>query len=201
MTAGGATDAINARLAAATIDIARPAAPSPSRAPNSARRSTPQPSPTRPSRSGPMWNVGSWLAPPLDAPVTIDRTVAAAALAKAAPEIYRAPSTRRSPSTPRSASYTVTPAADGAGIDLDAVQGALTQAFVSGSDATLTATVAPVPAPFPTDAAQRFAASLNHDARHGGVLRRQRAHRAARPHDARLLADDHGRRHATDDRG
>lgn len=161
LTPGAASDAIRARLAATTVEI---------RTPNDALSITGAELGASVDANAladaafaqhPMWNVGAWFSAPLAAPVSIDRTVADAALAKAAPQVYVAPVDAKVAFDAATGSYAVTPAVPGTGIDLDAVQQALGDAFATGGHADISASGVPVTAAFTTDAAQQFANSLN----------------------------------------
>lgn len=108
----------------------------------------------------PLWNLGSWFGAAADAEVVLDPEQATAALQNAAPELF----TAASPATLTfdGTSYVVEPAVDGVGLDLDAVQAALQEAFTEGRSSVV---VDPVPAvvahPVSTVAAQDAADRLN----------------------------------------
>jgi lipoprotein-anchoring transpeptidase ErfK/SrfK len=161
LTPGGATDAVNARLASTTLEIRTPGEALSMTGAELGAHVDASALATDAFAQHPMWNLGSWFAPAAVAAVTIDRDVAAAALAKAAPGVYTAPVDAKIAFDPASASYAVTPAVPGTGIDLDAVQASLGTAFATGQDAAFTADVIPVTAAFTTDAAQQFAGTLN----------------------------------------
>jgi len=162
LTPGAATDAVRDRVAATTLEIGTPDGTlSMTGAELGASVDAAALTETAFSEH-PMWNVTAWFAPPVEAPVTIDREVADTALAKAAPDVYTAPVDATLAFDPATASYVVNPAVEGTGIDLDAVEAALRTAFADGAEnATLTATLIPVAAPFTTDAATQLAGSLN----------------------------------------
>jgi lipoprotein-anchoring transpeptidase ErfK/SrfK len=161
LTEGAATDAIRERLASTTIELDTPDGAVTVTGAQLGATVDAQALGTDAFSQRPMWNVGAWFAPPIDAPVTIDRTAAAAALAKALPSVYQDAVDAQIVFDPASAAYAVTPAVDGTGLDLDAVEAALNTAFGTGSGSALAATAIPVAAPFTTDAAQQFAGTLN----------------------------------------
>ena len=108
----------------------------------------------------PMWNLSQWFGEGMDADISIDPEKATAALRDAMPSAYVDP-------TPASvtfdgASYVVTPAVAGTGIDLDVVTAALHDAFVAGTKTvTIELETAPVEAAATTKAAQAAADSAN----------------------------------------
>jgi lipoprotein-anchoring transpeptidase ErfK/SrfK len=111
----------------------------------------------------PLWKVTEWNA---DADVTptvaLDDEIAAAALRTAAPGLFVDPKNATMAFDAATASYTVTPAVDGAGVDLDSVRDALQDALVSGeSRIEVDATATVVPATASTEAVTATAAQLN----------------------------------------
>ena len=110
----------------------------------------------------PAWNVGAWFGEPVDAPVSLDAETAVPVLREALPDMYVEPTNASIAFDPASATYVVTPAVDGQGIDIGAVQAGLTDAFAAaGAQAELAAAAAPVPAEGTTGVADTTAASLN----------------------------------------
>lgn len=110
----------------------------------------------------PAWNVGAWFSEPVDAPLTLDAAVAVPALQAALPAMYVDPTNASIAFDPASATYVVTPAVDGQGVDIGVVQAGLADAF-SEDDFTgeLAAAAAPVPAEGTTAVADSTAATLN----------------------------------------
>ncbi|MCT9818862.1 L,D-transpeptidase/peptidoglycan binding protein [Microbacterium sp. W1N] len=108
----------------------------------------------------PLWNVTAWFGEPIEAPITLDADTATAALAAAAPDLYTDP-------VPAAiafdgAAYVVTPAVDGTGVDVEALQAAVTDAFAAGTTApVIEPESAPVAAPAGTAKADGTASSLN----------------------------------------
>ncbi|MFH8250572.1 L,D-transpeptidase family protein [Microbacterium sp. B2969] len=112
--------------------------------------------------SHPAWNPTSWFASPADVDITLDTATAVAALRAAVPSLYVDPTNASISFDPASASYVVTPAVEGKGVDVQAVQTALTDAFAKGdTKVDLAATTAPVEPEGPTHVAEGTAAILN----------------------------------------
>ena len=110
----------------------------------------------------PMWNVGAWFADIPAGTVELDTEQATAALRDAAPGLYTDPVDATLAFDAATASYVVTPAVEGAGVDVAAVQEALQEAFEAGqSTVELDTTLAPVDATTPTFVADATAATLN----------------------------------------
>lgn len=110
----------------------------------------------------PMWNPTAWFSEPVDAVVMIDTDAATAALREVAPELYTEPTDAKLDFDAATATYVVTPAIDGEGVDVDAVRQALQKAFDEGKTRVeVAATTAPVTANTPTYAAQAGADRLN----------------------------------------
>ncbi len=80
----------------------------------------------------PMWNPTSWFSSPVGAEVTVDADAATTALRAAAPELYTDPTNATIAFDAATANYVVTPAIEGAGIDVDQVRAALQEAFTAG---------------------------------------------------------------------
>lgn len=110
----------------------------------------------------PMWNVGSWNADARPAAIALDTEQATEALRAAAPSLYTDPVDAAVEFDATTAAYSVTPAVEGTGIDVDAVQAALQSAFLAG-DTTVEFDVvaAPVDALVSTSAAEAAVTSLN----------------------------------------
>ncbi|MFG6446570.1 L,D-transpeptidase family protein [Microbacterium sp. P07] len=110
----------------------------------------------------PMWNPSTWYPGTSDAAVTIDPSTATTALQSAAPDLYDDPTNASIAFDAGSASFAVTPAVPGEGVDLAAVQTALQQAFDSGqTTTTIDVTAVPVEALATTDEANATAGTLN----------------------------------------
>jgi lipoprotein-anchoring transpeptidase ErfK/SrfK len=111
----------------------------------------------------PFWNVTAWNAKTAVTPtVTLDTDKATAALRDAAPELFVEPVNATLAFDAASGSYTVTPAVDGAGVDLDSVRAALQDALGSGeSRVEVAATPTVLPATASTEAVTATATQLN----------------------------------------
>lgn len=110
----------------------------------------------------PMWNPTTWFAPPADATVQLDPFRAAEALAEAAPELHVAPVDAEVAFDANAASYVVTPAVPGTGIDVLAVQEALNAAFAQGlTEVEYEAEPVEISAPLTTEIADETAGRLN----------------------------------------
>lgn len=158
MTAGAATDAIDAQLAKTTIVLGN-GGPSVTGADLGAAIDA------KTLAEGafdarPMWNVTQWFGEPLDATVTLDSAAATAALQKALPAAFVEPVPAQVSFD--GAAFTVTPAVDGSGIDLDSLSAALHDAFASGkTSVTVDPTASVVAAPASTEKAQAAADTAN----------------------------------------
>ncbi len=80
----------------------------------------------------PMWNPTAWFGEEADADITLDEEKATATLRKAAPSLFTDPVDASISFDAAAQSYTVTPAEEGSGIDVDAVHDALHTAFAEG---------------------------------------------------------------------
>ena len=111
----------------------------------------------------PFWNVTEWNAKTAVTPtVKIDTKTATSALRKLAPELFVDPVNATMAFDSATATYVVTPAVDGAGVDLDSFRSALQDALVSGKtsvDVAVTPTV--VAASASTDSVTATATELN----------------------------------------
>lgn len=109
----------------------------------------------------PMWNPTSWFSSPVEAEVTIDPDAATTALRAAAPDLYTDPTDATIAFDAATANYVVTPAVEGAGIDVDQVRSALQDAFAAGQTAVeLDPQLAPVEAQTPTSVADSTVVTL-----------------------------------------
>lgn len=158
LTAGGATDAIGQRLAETTI-VLGDGGPQVTGADLGAAVDAKALADAA-FAERPMWNLSQWFGDGIDADLTIDPAAATTALRAALPSEYVDP-------VPASvdfdgASYVVTPAVAGTGIDLDAITAALHDAFLAGeTTVTVEPTPAPVQAAATTQAAQTAADGAN----------------------------------------
>jgi lipoprotein-anchoring transpeptidase ErfK/SrfK len=111
----------------------------------------------------PLWKVTAWNARAVVTPtVTLDADKATAALRDVAPGLFVAPVNATIKFDAATASYTVSPAVDGAGVDLDSVRAALQDALVAGETRVeVAATPTVVPASASTEAVTATATQLN----------------------------------------
>ncbi|GAA5038656.1 L,D-transpeptidase family protein [Microbacterium fluvii] len=109
----------------------------------------------------PMWNVTAWNAT-TDADVHVDAEAAASVLRAAAPELYTDPVDATIAFDADAGEYAVTPAVDGEGIDVSALQQALQAAFDAGrTRVEVDPTQAPVTPATTTETAQATVDQLN----------------------------------------
>lgn len=110
----------------------------------------------------PMWNPTAWFAAPIDAPVTVDPATATEALREAVPGLYSEPVGAQVAFDANTASFAVTAAQSGEGVDVAAVQGALQDAFESGATSIdLAPALVPIDSSTTTELAQATADKLN----------------------------------------
>ncbi|KAA9111341.1 L,D-transpeptidase family protein [Microbacterium rhizomatis] len=110
----------------------------------------------------PAWNPTAWFSSPATTAVTLNADSATAALRKAAPRLYKDPVDAAVAFDAGSAAYVVTPAVEGQGVDIAAVQAAVTDAFNTGrTRVEVAAQAAPIEAKTTTTAAQSAADKLN----------------------------------------
>lgn len=108
----------------------------------------------------PLWNIPQWFGDPVDADVTVDTAAATAVLEEALPSAYTDPVPAAVVFT--DGRYTVTPAVDGTGIDVDSVVSALSASFAAGElSSVVDAEPVAVPAAATTELAQSTADSAN----------------------------------------
>lgn len=158
LTAGAATDAIDQRLAETTLVIGE-GGPTISAADLGATIDADKLAESAFSER-PMWNLAQWNGEPLDTTVAIDPIKAEAVLRAALPDAYVEP--LGATVAFDGASFVVTPAVDGTGVDLDALTASLHDAFIAGqTSATVEVTETDVPAAATTAAAQTTADSAN----------------------------------------
>ena len=109
-----------------------------------------------------MFDTASWNSEPIAAILHIDEDAAASALRAAAPELYTDPVDATIAFDSDAAAYVVTPAVDGAGLDVDAVRVALQDAFDAGQTRVeLEAALAPIDPTTPTYGADATVEQLN----------------------------------------
>ncbi|MFV0375583.1 L,D-transpeptidase family protein [Microbacterium sp.] len=158
LTAGAASDAISSRLADTEVTIGD-GGPNVSGADLGATVDA-QALATAAFDAHPMWNVTTWFSDSEPVEVTLDAEAAAAALRTASPDHYI-------PAQPASVAfaggkYTVTPAVDGQGVDVEAVRAGLEQAMNSGAGTTqIELSTTPVAPSTTTEMAQATASELN----------------------------------------
>jgi lipoprotein-anchoring transpeptidase ErfK/SrfK len=158
LTAGAATDAIAQRLASTTVTLGE-GGPVLTGAQLGASVEAGALA-DRAYQDRPLWNVSQWFGTSAEAEISVDPAVATAALQEALPDLYTA-------ATPASiaftgASYEVSPAVAGEGIDIDAVRTALQTAFVEGrADVVFEPVVVPVAAAPTTEQAEEAVGRLN----------------------------------------
>jgi hypothetical protein len=111
----------------------------------------------------PLWNVTAWNAKTVVTPtVTLDERTATATLRTVAPDLFVDPVNATMAFDATTASYTVEPAVDGAGVDLDSVRAALQDALVAGeSSVEVAAKPTVVPASASTEEVTATATELN----------------------------------------
>lgn len=158
LTAGAATDAIDQRLATTTL-VLGDGGPSVTGADLGA---TVDGAALAASAFGdrPMWNVTQWFGEPVDAPITVDPEKATEALRAALPDSYTDPIAASVAFD--GSGFAVTPAVDGVGIDVAAVEEALHDAFVAGeTSAVFPVETSPVAALATTESATAIADQVN----------------------------------------
>lgn len=110
----------------------------------------------------PMWNITAWMPAPTPGEVTLDRRVAEEVLRTRLPSVYQSPVDAGVAFDPASKAYVTTPAANGKGVDLDAVAAAIGAAMADGKSAVAFDAAAAEVAPEVTDAdAKAMADKLN----------------------------------------
>lgn len=158
LTAGGATDAIQSRLAQTEITLGD-GGPTLTGADLGATVDA-EGLAAAAFEQHPMWNFSTWFGEEASATVTVDADTATAAMQSAAPDLFTAP--QPAAVTFDGTSYVVTPAVDGEGIDVGTVRDGLSVAFGDGSGATTIDVVAhDVPSATTTEMAQATADQLN----------------------------------------
>lgn len=106
----------------------------------------------------PMWNITSWMPSPGDADITLDAHSAERVLRAQVPSVYQNPTDAAVAFNPAAKAFGVTAGTPGTGIDLDALDAAITAALAKGeSKVDFEAKAAPVQ-PDITDAEAKAAA-------------------------------------------
>lgn len=158
LTAGAATDAIDQRLAETTLVLGE-GGPTVSAADLGATVDADALAESA-FAERPMWNLAQWNGAPLDTTVTVDPVKAEALLRESLPAAYVEPIGATVAFD--GASFVVTPAVDGTGVDLEALTAALHDAFIAGeTTATVEVAETAVPSAATTAAAQTAADSAN----------------------------------------
>ena len=97
----------------------------------------------------PMWNITTWMAAPISAPITLDDRAADHALRAQVPTVYQDATDATVSFT--GAGYTATPAKNGSGIDLKALTAAIADAAAKGRSAVTFAAEPATTSPTITD--------------------------------------------------
>lgn len=158
MTEGAATDALTQRLAETSVTLGE-GGPAVSGAELGASVDAAALA-SRTFAERPAWNFPQWFGEPVDADITVEPVAATAALRDALPAAYTEPTPATVAFT--EGQFTVTPAVDGTGIDVDAVSTSLGDAFSTGAESRVVS-IEPtaVPSAVTTEAAQSVADSAN----------------------------------------
>ncbi|WJL95001.1 L,D-transpeptidase [Microbacterium sp. ET2] len=162
LTPGAAAAAIETRLAETTVVLTGPAGDAELTGADLGATVNAQALAETAFAEHPMWNPTGWFPSPVDAEVQLDPVVAADALLAAAPDLSVSPVDAVVAFDTASASYQVTPAVPGEGIDADAVRQSLQDAFLAGEQRVEVApTLAVVEAETTTTIAEATASRLN----------------------------------------
>ena len=110
----------------------------------------------------PLWNVSAWNPEPIAAPVVLETDEATAALREAAPALYVEPIDATLAFDAAAGGYVVVPAVAGTGVDVVAVEAAVSEALAAG-DGTITidAPAQEIEATITTPEAEAGAAQVN----------------------------------------
>ncbi|MCT9002708.1 L,D-transpeptidase [Microbacterium memoriense] len=158
MTEGAATDAIQQRLAETTVTLGEGGPTVTGAELGASVDAAALAASTFADR--PLWNVSQWFGDPVETDIVLEPAAAATVLRDALPAAYSDP-------TPAAVvfsdgQFTVTPAVDGTGIDVDAVSSALAAGFSTGAlDSVVATEPASVAAAATTEAAQGVADNAN----------------------------------------
>lgn len=162
LTPGAATDAVTQQLAATTVVLTGDGGGAEVTGADLGASVDAQALAAAAYEEHPMWNLGAWFPEPSPAIVHLDDAAAASVLRAAAPALYTDPVNATLAYDAASATYVTTPSVDGAGVDLESVRAALSEALAAGeSSIELDATLAPVRPETPTYVAAAAAAKLN----------------------------------------
>ncbi len=163
MTASAAADALESRLAGTTIEVSTPDGDVTLTGAELGATIDAEALAQQAYADHPLWNVGQWNSEPLTATVTLDETTAKQALRAADPEAYTVAVDAVVSFDEASASYVVTPATDGSGVDVETIRSAVESAFNAGPSSTIHIDHAPIAlsADVTTDAATLAATTLN----------------------------------------
>ncbi|WP_248242705.1 L,D-transpeptidase family protein [Microbacterium kunmingense] len=162
MTPGAAAEAIENRLAETTVVLTGPGGDAELTGADLGATVDAQTLAETAFAEHPMWNPTGWFPSPVDAEVQIDPSLAADALLAAAPDLSVAPVDAAVAFDAASASYQVTPAVAGEGIDAEAVRQSLQDAFLAGQQRVeVEPAIAAVDAETTTTIAEATASRLN----------------------------------------
>lgn len=162
LTPGAAADAISTRLADTEVEITTPGGTLTVTGADLGATVDAAAVADAAFAANPMWNPSTWFPSSVEAPVTIDDARAGRALRAASPGLFVDPADAAVSFDAASASYVVTDAVPGEGVDLAAVRDTLQGAFDAGTGvATMDAAIVPVDAAVTTDEAAATAGSLN----------------------------------------
>ncbi|MGP3535590.1 L,D-transpeptidase family protein [Microbacterium sp. RD1] len=162
LTAGAAADAISTRLAQTTLVIEGPGGDFRVTGADLGASVDAQAAAESAFAAHPLWNPSSWFPGEIEAPIALDETRAIEALRTVAGDLFVDPVDAAVAFDAASATFVVTDAVAGEGIDVDTVQGALQGAFESGElTRTIEASIVPVEAAATTDEATATAGMLN----------------------------------------
>jgi len=162
LTAGAASDALTARLAATTIEISTPDGDATLTGAELGASVDAEALAEKAFAEHPLWNVSQWNAEPITAEVTLDPDTAEAALRAKLGELYTDPVDASVAFDPATATYATVPATDGEGIDPETIRAAVQDAFTDGSAAAhIDVDAVPVEAAVTTATADETVATLN----------------------------------------
>lgn len=162
MTQGAAAEAIETRLAQTTVELTGPGGDATLTGAELGASVDAEALAEEAFTAHPAWKVTDWYTEPVAATVTLDAEKATAALRTAAADLYIEPTDATIAFDGASGNYIVTPAVDGQGVDVDAIQARLQGAFDAGeTSASMDPVLVPVPASGTTAAAQQTADGLN----------------------------------------
>jgi lipoprotein-anchoring transpeptidase ErfK/SrfK len=162
MTAGAAADAISTRLAETTLVLEGPDGEFTVTGADLGATVDATAAAEAAFAAHPMWNPSGWFPADIDAPVTLDEARATETLRSVAGELFVDPVDAAVSFDPASASYVVTDAVPGEGVDMETVRAALQETFDAGAaTGSLDVGVVSVEAAATTEEAAAAAAGLN----------------------------------------